>query len=285
MENSKQIFMTGATSGFGRLACLQLLKSGHNVVVGYRDEEKAKRLQKSLDDALTVYKGKLTLVYCDLSDLKSIKSACDSVQEQFELIDELILNAATWNFKFTESKDYIEEIFQVNYLANVLIINELQSLVEKSKKGKIIITASALHQGKINFADLELRKRFSGYNSYRQSKLAVLLLTRWLSHRIEGRHIGIYCFHPGVIQTELGRHANKLFRFFFRLIGSKKSKGANALLHLSNAEKLNLVQGGYYANHHVKKTTKASYDMKAAEELVECAFKYFKDLNVKNNLY
>lgn len=285
MEDSKQIFMTGATSGFGRLACLKLLKSGHNVIVGYRDEDKAQRLLKSINDSLTVHKGKLTLIHCNLSDFQSVVTACNEIKDQFEVIDELILNAATWNFKFIETKDNVEEIFQVNFLSNVLIINELQSLVEKSKKGKIILTASALHQGRINFNDLELRRRFSGYNSYRQSKLAILLLTRWLSHRIEGKGIGIYCLHPGVIQTDLGRHANRLFRFFFRLIASKKEKGANAILHLSNSDKYHLVQGGYYANQHMKKTTRASYDMAAAEELVVCAFQYFKELKIKNHLF
>jgi len=122
-------------------------------------------------------------VLCDLSSFESVKNAINSVKSLTESIDLLILNAGLWNFEFIESKDNIEETLHVNLLSQIFMFNELEALIPRNDESKVIFTSSGLHQGEIQFEDLEFRKNFSGFKAYRQSKLGLLLLTRWLAKK------------------------------------------------------------------------------------------------------
>lgn len=48
----------------------------------------------------------------------------------------------------------------------------------------------------------------NGFNAYRQSKLEVILLCRLLAKKLSSINIGVYCEHPGLVNTKLGRDAN-----------------------------------------------------------------------------
>lgn len=274
MDGSTTIFMTGATSGFGKLACIELVIKGVNVILGYRDEQKAFAIKKEIDQLLTIKKGKLTLIQCNLSSFESVKAACDSIRNDFDSLDQLILNAGLWNAQFQETENDIEETLQVNYLSNVLIINELSPLLSNVSKSKIIITASALHQGKINFNDLEFKKKFSGFRAYRQSKLAVIQLTQLLSQKLSPKGIAIYCFHPGVIRTELARSSGFFMKMFFRLMGKRTEKGAETLLYLSLTDKNLLTSGAYYSDKTMKTASAESNNIETGQQLLTIAWDY-----------
>lgn len=271
--SKKVIFMTGATSGLGKVAAFKLVNEGANLIASYRNKEKADRVLEEFKSLYPNSSGSFSFVECNLSSFKSVKAACDKIKETNDQIDQLILNAGIWHFKPTKSIDGIEDTFQVNLLMPHFIIDELLPLIEKSDDAKIIITSSGLHQGKINFEDIEFQSNFKGVSVYRQSKLGVILLTRLLHTRINNS-IGIYCQHPGLVKTQLGRHANWLSRAIFKLMGTSAEKGAKTLLYLSRTPKSELTSGEYYAKSKLTKTTPDSYDINAANQLLEVSLEY-----------
>ena len=218
---------------------------------------------------------RVELIKCDLSSFQSVVEACDEVRSKCEQIHLLLLNAGLWNFEFIASKDQIEETFQVNVIAPVLIFKRLQDLLPTDNSSKVILTSSGLHQGTIYFEDIEFRKRFSGFKSYRQSKLAVLLLTRLFANKSTYAGISFYCVHPGVVNTKLGRNAGWFANLFFKLIGKSPQKGARTHIHLIDESTENLTSGGYYANSRMVKTTRQSYDLEMAERLEQVIQNYF----------
>ena len=214
-------------------------------------------------------KGKIEIILCDLSSLESVVEACNKVKSKLNSLDVLINNAGLWNFSYRESKNGIEETFQVNVLAPLLINHLLIDLLAKSREAKTIFTASALHQGNVNFSDLEFKKKFSGFSAYRQSKLEVILLCRLLSSKLEKAGIGVYCHHPGLVNTKLGRDAGWFSNLFFKLMGISPQKGAETMLYLSTENKNHLVSGEYYYRKAVKKITPQSYDLNTAQKLLD----------------
>ena len=211
------VFFTGGTSGLGREAVLALALNGAKVAVTVRNRAKGDELMKTFHAQQANSKGEIQLFECDLSSIKSIQTAVDQFKIAHRRLDILVNNAAVWKVKFTETADRIEEAFQVNVLAPYLFSQLLADRLEKSDHPKIINTTSYLHQGNIQFEDIEFRNSYNSFNVYKQSKLAVILLTRQLAQQFKSRGIGVYCFHPGLVRTELARETSFIMRVMFWL--------------------------------------------------------------------
>lgn len=277
------IFMTGATSGLGKEACCSLANEGAHMIIAARSVEKGKDLMEYYKKKFPHGKGSINVYKGDLSSFSSVSELCEQVNAKYNSLDMIILNAGIMNFKFLESTDGIEETLQVNVLSNILIIDSLWELLKKSGDAKLIITASALHRGSIHFEDIEFRRSFSSYKSYSQSKLAVILLTRYLAAPLSKYAIGVYAQHPGIVNTNLGDRAGALSRFIFKMMGKSPEKGAENLLFLCRTDNKDLQTGEYYAKMRVKKITKESYDLSMAKKLIDLSkgylAPYLKDSN------
>ncbi len=257
--------MTGGTSGIGFAALKHFLKQGYQVTVLARTPDK-----------LTIKDDKLTVIKADLNSIKSIKEAIGIIKSTHDQIDVLLNNAGVWSFEFSESEDGIEEIFQVNVLAPILITRELVPLLKKASFPKVITTSSGLHQGKINFDDLEFRKSFSSFKAYRQSKLCEIVWTRYMSKKEPDVFWATQ--HPGVVNTALARTGGFFTKLFFRLFGKSPEKGAQTLIYLTEESIDNLQTGEYYKNKKKAKTdTLASYDLRAAPKIIQAVDKMINE--------
>jgi len=273
----KTIFITGATSGIGLVAACELASNGNKVLATSRNMERGNELLAHYRNNYPNGKGTIKIIKCDLSSFESIVKACDQVRIENNCIDVLINNAGIWNFSYRESKNNIEETLQVNVLAPLLINYLLLDVLSKSNQAKSIFAASALHQGDVDFSNLENKEHFSGFTAYRQSKLEVILLCRILAKKLASSNIGVYCEHPGLVNTKLGRDANWFSNLFFRVMGLPAEKGAITLIYLAEEDKQNLVTGEYYYKKKVKKITDQSYDMIVAQKLLDKLEVYLKD--------
>ena len=212
-DKSKIALITGATSGFGVIIAQHLVKQGYSLIVLGRSKDKLDSLIADLKDVNSNFN--IDPILCNLSSFKSIAHACDTIKKTYECIDLLILNAGVWNFKFIETEDNIEETLQVNLLSPILIFKNLRQLLPIDGNSKVIFTSSGLHQGVMNFSDIEFRNAFSGFKSYRQSKLGLILLARFFSKKDKYTGISFYTVHPGMVKTELGRNAGWFSKLIF----------------------------------------------------------------------
>jgi NAD(P)-dependent dehydrogenase (short-subunit alcohol dehydrogenase family) len=272
----KTILITGATSGIGLVAACELASQGHKVMATARNAERGQELLNYYNHHYPIKQGTVEIIICDLLSFASIVTACQYVKKKNTHLDIIINNAGVWNFSYKESTDKIEEIFQVNVLAPILINHLLLDLLLKSSDAKSIFTASALHQGNVDFDNLEFKNGFSGFKAYRQSKLEIIMLCRLLANTLKKTSIGFYCQHPGFVSTKLGRDANWLSKLFFRTMGISPAKGAQTLLYLADTNKNELISGEYYAKKKVKKITKQSNDLKVAQHLLDQVAVYLK---------
>ncbi len=274
--NDKIIFMTGATSGFGKVAAWEMARKGATVITTYRNQEKADALLADYQQRYPEGAGTIRFVKCDLNSLESVDDACREVKNKYPRLDMILNNAGIMNMHYKESSDGIEQTLQINLLAPALIIHNLSGMLEDAADPRIINTASGLHQGVIQFQDPEFKKDFKGMESYRQSKLGIILLGRYMSTEKAHSKIKIFTQHPGIIRTELGRDFNFFFRAVFWLMGKSLNKGAETLLHLVESPLENLDPGEYYANKQIATTTPESHDLKMAEKLLKMIKGYLK---------
>jgi hypothetical protein len=165
----KKVVFTGGTSGLGRIALKFLIEQNAEIFVFYRNAALVGEFRNL---------SNVELIECDLSSLASVKNAIELVKSKTDVLDILVNNAGLWEFNgFAQTEDQLERTFQVNLLVPFILAESFLPMLKKADAPKVINTASALHQGKINFADLQFAQKFSGFKAYRQSKLGIILLT------------------------------------------------------------------------------------------------------------
>lgn len=262
----KTILLTGATSGIGKSAALELLKNGHTLIIPARNREKIVEL---ISEASKIGDGEIKYYDCDLSSQKSIRNFVELVKSDFEAIDILVNNAGIWNNKLKLTIDNIEETFAVNVIAPYLLTELVKPLLELGAEKRIIFTASGLHGGKIRFDDIQFLKNFNSFFAYQQSKLGIILLTKYLAQKYRENYLTVNCFHPGMINTNIGLAESKFMRFFFKTLGTSAEKGAEKLLNLALNDDLSHVSGEYFSDNKIIKTKGETNNFETAVKLVE----------------
>jgi NAD(P)-dependent dehydrogenase (short-subunit alcohol dehydrogenase family) len=237
----RTVVVTGASSGIGAAAAVELSGLGATVVPVGRDPERlAKVSEKVGTEGHTA----------DFSSLADVRRLADELLAAHDRIHVLANNAGLIAGRRRLSADGHELTFAVNHLAPFLLTNLLLDRLRESAPARVVTTSSDAHRGGlIDLDDLDGERRWSSMRAYSHSKLANVLFTRELARRLEGAGVVANCFHPGVIRTRLTRGANPLLAVGARVaapfLGSPKS-GASTLVYLASSPEAAEVSGGYF---------------------------------------
>ncbi len=199
----KRIFVTGVSAGLGVETVRALLAHGASVVGAARDLAKA---DEAAAPARAAGGDRFSIVQCDLADLSSVRACADALVARNEKFDVLIANAGVMATPFGKTKDGFETQFGTNHLGHFVLLNRLAPLVKDG--GRIVCLSSSGHR----FSDVNLddpnfeRTPFTPFQAYGRSKTANALCAVGLDMRLKKRGVRAAAVHPGVIQTELGRH-------------------------------------------------------------------------------
>jgi NAD(P)-dependent dehydrogenase (short-subunit alcohol dehydrogenase family) len=272
--NDKIIFITGATSGIGKETARGLAKLGSTIVFTTRDVSRGDKIKDEL--IKTTKNNKIEYLFCDLSSFESIINCCNKYIEKYDKLHVLINNAGVWDFKKRLSKDGIENIFAVNYLAPFLMTNLFLDVLKKSAPSRIINVTSGMHYGTINFDDIEFKNNCSGDRAYSQSKLGLILFTRFLAKKLEETGVTVNCVQPGMNKTNLGRDAGSFSRVIFKILGKNPEKGAETSIYLASSPEVKNISGEYFEKKKIRKSSKESYNLDLANKLWNLSKNYVK---------
>lgn len=188
------IIITGASSGVGFEAVLELILQNNNQVIALaRSHDKLTRLleiAKGLNPDCTLYPIAFDIVHDEYAGLKQF------VEDRFEgKIDVLINNAGALinkTFVNTDETDFIE-MLQSNFLGHTRMI---QNLLPFMAQGSHIVNIGSMggFQGSVKFA---------GLAAYSASKAALHTLTECLALELKDQKISVNCLALGSAQTEM----------------------------------------------------------------------------------
>ena len=269
--NNKTIVISGATNGIGKAAAIELSKKNPRLLFTYRN-------QKLADELLTEIKNlspdtQVHAVYCDFSNLDSIKKCADEINNLCEKIDLLINNAGVVNTSYRETNEGIENTFAVNHLGYFLFTNLLLNKLKGENETRIINVSSAAHAfvKEMQWEDINYKSNFGqGLRCYGQSKLANLLFTRYLAIKLSTENISVNAMHPGGVNTSLGSQNkawySKPLRLILKPFFRSPLKGAESIIYLATKQD-DGVTGEYFFNSKIHKSSAYSKNLEEAHKL------------------
>lgn len=245
--SGKTVLITGVNSGLGKETMRVLAARGARVIGAARTLEKAQ-------GACAETEGDTTPIACELSDLSSVASCTDQVKAIGRPLDILICNAGIMALPKLQQVNGIELQFATNHLGHFLLVNRL--LEDLAQDARIVILSSGAHfrapaEG-IQFDNLSGENGYDGLTAYGQSKVANILTAKELTRRRNGASYTANALHPGVIQTNLGRHMSLMtvLPMVFGVIGKFKTipEGAATTCYLAANPQASGVSGKYYSD-------------------------------------
>ena len=260
----KTYLVTGVRTGLGALTVATLCGRGAYVIATAR----------KIEDAATALSGKPgTPLSCELADPASVRSCVAAVKAVGRKLDGIICNAGVMAIGSLETKLGLEMQFLTNHVGHFILVTGL--LDQLTANGRVVMVSSDAHLGApaagIDFDNLDGSKGYQRWAFYGQSKLANLLFARQLAKRLAGTGRTANAIHPGVIQTELGRHMNLAMRLGMSVVRPLVLKsipeGAATQCYVATHPAVAGVTGEYWADCNPKKSSRNGRDMALAEKL------------------
>jgi WW domain-containing oxidoreductase len=195
-----------------------------------------------------------TAVACDLSDLHSVAAAVDSVRK-LGLVHGLIANAGVMALPELHQIEGYELQFFTNHIGHFALVTGL--IDSLAPDGRVVMLSSGAHrmapEAGIEFDNLSGERGYEAWIAYGQSKLANLMFAGSLAKRFEGSSRTANSVHPGVINTNLGRHVPDRAAMYERLKPHLKTiaQGASTQCLVATHPSLASVSGFYFSDNRV----------------------------------
>lgn len=190
--NTKTIFITGASSGFGAACARIFATKGNRLVLAARRIDQLLALQEELTGTADIH-----IVPLDVRDREAVQGAVESLPERFREIDVLINNAGL--------ALGLEPAHQVN-------LDDWDTMVDTNIKGLMYCTRCVLpgmvarNRGHIvNISSTAGAWPYPGGNVYGGSKAFVTQFSRNLRCDLLGTKVRVSCIQPGMAETEFSQ--------------------------------------------------------------------------------
>jgi NAD(P)-dependent dehydrogenase (short-subunit alcohol dehydrogenase family) len=234
--SGKVAIVTGATSGLGFETTKVLALQGAHVVLAVRNTAKGDRAAANIRAAIP--EADLEVMTLDLASLVSVRRFADAFAGTHDRVNMLINNAGVMAVPRRETADGLEMQLGTNHLGHFALTGLLMPLILRTPDARVVTVSSSAHvYGRIAFDDLNSERSYGKWRAYGQSKLANLLFTYELQHRLEAlRSTAIsVAAHPGYAATNLqfvgpDMEGSKLGRLIassaYRLMAQSAAMGA-----------------------------------------------------------
>jgi len=260
----KIVLITGGTSGIGRVTARELARMGAKVVVVGRDPAKLDAVKREFGaDAIRA----------DLQLIADARRAAAEFRGRYARLDVLVNNAGALYGQRQVTAEGLERTFALNHMAYFTLTTALLDLLRASAPARVVsVSSEAARGGRIDFADLQMKRRYLGIRQYCNTKLMNLLFAFELSRRLQGSGVTSNAVHPGSIASGFAMQDAGWYGVLTRLarpflIGEEK--GARTQIWAASDPSLENVTGTYFVRQRAKAPPRAALDHAAASRLWE----------------
>lgn len=267
MEN-RIVLITGATSGIGKAASIELAKQNFTVILHGRNKKKAQEVCNEIK-TLTGNQ-KIDIITADFFLMSDIRKMAKEFKQKYDRLDVLINNAGgIMGVNRENTSEGIEKTIALNLFAPFLLTSLLWDMLKKSPDARIINVSSNSHSlnAKPDFTDLQLEKNYDPLKAYGNSKLFLIWISQQLAFKLNQQailNLTVNTMHPGAVASNFGVDSNlgsilnfigKLVRPLFKTV----EQGADTIVYLASSNDVEGISGKYFVNRKQSKVTEKYY--------------------------
>lgn len=290
--DGKTCIITGANSGLGFALAVEMARRGAMVIMAHRNRsrevvERAKKLSGS---------DNIELRYLDLTRIETIHEFVGGLLADGIHPEVTILNAGVALPKPRPTPAGQDEMFQVNYLSNVILTS---LMVEKgliptdgtsSFLPRIIFISSDSHQGSSAIDYSEFGRYYDygvskGIQNYSYFKLVMNTFAVELSRRLnpDKVRVGVNVICPGPVHSNITRPApfplRMILNLIFSVIFRSPKKAAPPVVYMAISPDYEGKSGEYLHMFKPKKMDPKVYDLQEGKKLWEKSMELWKSLD------
>jgi NADP-dependent 3-hydroxy acid dehydrogenase YdfG len=188
---SKIIFITGATSGFGKACAEKFAANGFDLIINGRREDRLQELKETLEKKYNT--AILTAVF-DVRNREDVFEAVKKIPGEWQHIDILVNNAG-----LALGRDYFDEAD----------LDDWDTMIDTNVKGLLYVSKALLPLLKksiqphiINLGSTAAKEVYEKGNVYCASKAAVDTISQSMRIDLLRHGIKVTAIHPGAADTE-----------------------------------------------------------------------------------
>ncbi|HEX4157870.1 MAG TPA: SDR family NAD(P)-dependent oxidoreductase, partial [Rhizomicrobium sp.] len=199
-QRGKVAVVTGANSGIGWHTALELARSGGEVILTARSEEKGRDAVNRI--RREVAQADVRAEILDLASLASVRRFAAKIGSEPKL-DLLINNAGVMKVPKRElTEDGFERQFATNFLGHFALTGLLLPVLLRAPAPRVTTVSSVaatLELKRIDFKNIQGERGYHPWKAYCQSKLADLMFALELSRRCSAQGLRLLsnAAHPG----------------------------------------------------------------------------------------
>lgn len=268
----KVILLTGATSGLGKAAAMQLARNGATLVLVGRT---ADRNQKTVDEIVKATGNtSISQVAADMGNLDEVRHLADQVLARHSRLDVLIHNAGALSNERQVAPSGTEATIASQVVGPFLLTSLLLDRLAGSTPSRVITMSSGgMYSAKVAVTDLEMpASSYNGTKQYALAKRAQVTLNEMWAKRFGHLGISFHSMHPGWADTPGVDTALPTFSKVMGPLLRTADQGADTLVWLAADDAALRSNGGFWLDRrrrsiHKLGTTKASDTTDRREQL------------------
>ena len=191
MNRKKIVFITGATSGFGKAIAYMFAKHGYDLILNGRREDRLKTIEKDLTD---LYNVKVISLAFDVRDSEKVAKEINGLPHDSKIIDILVNNAGLAAGLSTIQEGDINDwntMIDTNIKGLLYVSRIIMPFMIVNKNGHII-----------NIGSIAGKEAYLRGNIYCATKFAVDALTKSMRIDLLEHGIKVTSIDPGAADTE-----------------------------------------------------------------------------------
>lgn len=195
---SKNIVITGASSGIGAALAEEFAARGHNLALCARRTDRLESLKQTLSERHP--SQKILTAALDVNDTDSVPGVINQLRDEMGSLDIVIANAGITGIRRTGSGDLTTDrnIIQTNLLGAIATIDAAVAVFRQQKSGHIVgVSSFSAFSG------------IPGSAAYSASKAALTNYLQAVSVELYRSDIRTTTIHPGFIRTDIDENMDK----------------------------------------------------------------------------
>jgi NAD(P)-dependent dehydrogenase (short-subunit alcohol dehydrogenase family) len=261
----RHALVTGATSGVGLAAAKELASLGATVTLVARNEIKARKTAKQLQQHTG--NSNIGIEIADMSLMTDVHALCDRLLAAGKPVDMLINNAGALFNPRQQTAEGLEKSFALLLLGPYILTERLHPLLVKSDSPRVVnVSSGGMYSQKIHVNDLQSQKgSYSGSVAYARAKRGLMILTGEWAKRWDDDGIAVNAMHPGWADTPGVETSLPGFYKVTRRFLRSPEEGADTIVWLAASTEAAKVTGEFWLDReqhpsHIFRRTRETAD-------------------------